>query len=103
LAERPGLAGRIARFVGPRVGDSPVLSSPRWSGAGAVWLVLAPLLGWAAYFLLMQKWTGNAFEGIEAQKQFHAQSIHNLFDPVLFVTKLFNPTEWCSAARKLLK
>jgi hypothetical protein len=94
LAERPGLAGRIARFVGPRVGDSPVLSSPRWSGAGAVWLVLAPLLGWAAYFLLMQKWTGNAFEGIEAQKQFHAQSIHNLFDPVLFVTKLFNPTEW---------
>ncbi len=94
LADRKNWAARIARFVGPRSGDLPVLNSPRWSGAGAVWVFLAPLLGWAAYFLLMQKWTGNAFEGIEAQKQFHAQSIHNLFDPVGFVTQLFNATEW---------
>lgn len=94
LANRKTWAGRIARFVGPRVGDSPVLSSARWRGAGAVWLVLAPLMGWAAYFLLMQKWTGNAFEGIEAQKKFGVQSIHHLFDPVGFVTQLFNPTQW---------
>jgi hypothetical protein len=50
----------------------------------------------------MWKWTGNAFEGFEAQKHFGVQSIHNLFDPFRFVTKLFNPTEWHEYTGSLL-
>jgi hypothetical protein len=94
LAGRQGWFGRLARFVGPHCSDSAALKCPSWRGARAFCLVLAPLLGWAAYFLLMWKWTGNTLEGIEAQKQFGVQSIYNLFDPVQFVTQLFNATEW---------
>jgi Mannosyltransferase (PIG-V) len=60
----------------------------------AWFLLLAPLCGWACYLLLMKAWTGNAFAGFDAQKNWGVQSIHNLFDPVHFVTQLVNPTSW---------
>jgi hypothetical protein len=94
LVSLRGWAGRVARFFGPRSDDGRALNSPKWSGINAVCLVLAPVLGWATYFLLMWVWTGSAFEGIEAQKYYGVQSIHNLFDPVWFVTQLVNPTSW---------
>jgi hypothetical protein len=95
LASQQTWPGRIAQFFKPRGSDSPALNSPGWSGTNAVCLILAPFLGWATYFLLMWHWTGNAFEGFEAQKQFGGvQSIHHLFEPVRFVTQLFNPTTW---------
>jgi hypothetical protein len=41
----------------------------------------APLLGYGAYFLTMYAWTGNAFEGFEAQKHFPTQpSVGKIFD-----------------------
>jgi len=44
-------------------------------------LLLAPILGYAAYFGLMFAWTGNAFEGFEAQKAYpNSPSIRNVFD-----------------------
>ncbi len=44
------------------------------------WLpLLAPLLGYAAYFILIYAWTGNALEGFEAQKNYpNAPSIQNI-------------------------
>ena len=59
-----------------------------------LWLLLAPLLGWSAYFLLMWSWTGNAFEGFESQKHWGVQSIGNLFDLPKFVIGLLSPTGW---------
>jgi len=95
MANRPGWAGKIVRVLGLRNGESPAPNSSDWGGMNAVCLVLAPFLGWATYFLLMGKWTGNAIEGFEAQKQFGGvQSIHARFDPVQFITQLFNPTDW---------
>lgn len=46
------------------------------------WLLLAaPLLGYACYFGIMHAFTGNTFEGFEAQKLYPtAPSIGNLFD-----------------------
>jgi hypothetical protein len=102
LISRQGGAGWIARFVGPRGGQSPQVKSADWGRASAICLVLAPFFGWATYFLLMWKWTGNAFEGIEAQKYYGVQSIHNLFDPVRFVTQFFNPTDWHAFRGSLL-
>ena len=73
--------------------DKP-MAKPRWKERWFDGLLAAPFLGLTFYFSLMWHWTGNAFEGIEAQKQFGVQSIHNLFDPARFITQLFTPTEW---------
>jgi hypothetical protein len=100
LARRSGWVGPIMRFIGPRGADSSILT---WRGAQSVLLVMAPLLGWLTYFLLMWKWTGNPFEGMDAQKQFGGvQSIHHLFEPIRFVTQLFSPTEWHAFRGSLL-
>jgi hypothetical protein len=58
------------------------------------WLMVPPLLGWAAYFTLMWKWTGNPFEGFAAQRFWGVQSIGNLFNVPAFVIALFTPTTW---------
>jgi hypothetical protein len=55
-------------------------------------LLAAPLLGWAAYFGLMWAWTGNPFEGIEAQRFWRAHSISNLINVPKFVIGFFTPT-----------
>jgi hypothetical protein len=56
------------------------------------WLLLAPLLGWVVYLMLMKESTGNAFEGFEAQKQFGMQSIGNIFKLSQFLFKLVTPS-----------
>jgi hypothetical protein len=102
LAGRQGWVGKIACFLAPRPGDLPQSKPPILGGMRSFVLVLSPLLGWATYFMLMWRWTGNPFEGIEAQKKFGVQSIHNLFDPIRFVKLLFNPTEWHAFRGSLL-
>lgn len=68
------------------------MASP--SEAAHYWLLVAPLWGWSLYFLLMWKWTGNPFEGFEAQKYWGIQSMGNLIDLPKFVIGLLNPTVW---------
>lgn len=54
-------------------------------------LLLCPLLGYATYFGLMYVWTGNAFEGFEAQKAYpNSPSIRNMFDFPHFINALLN-------------
>jgi hypothetical protein len=61
---------------------------------GGAWLLWAPICGWAVYLLLMHKWTDNAFEGFEAQKQFHMQSIRNVLNVSHSVSTLITPTNF---------
>jgi hypothetical protein len=63
-------------------------------GQGGGWLLLAPFCGWGVYLLLMQTWTGNAFEGFEAQKQFGMQSFANVFNVSHFVSTFVTPTNF---------
>jgi hypothetical protein len=59
-------------------------------------LALCPLLGYAAYFGLMEAWTGNAFEGFEAQKRYpNSPSIMNMFDCAGFLGALANVHTLC--------
>jgi len=76
----------------------------RWSGLTSAatdliglfahrrWLFLcAPVLGYALYFGLMYVWTGNAFEGFEAQKAYpNSPSIKNMFNVAGFTHALLN-------------
>jgi hypothetical protein len=95
LKKRPSLAGLVNRFTVPREGTESVLRFPNLRCEGAFCLTLAPLVGWTTYLLLMYIWTGNAFEGFEAQRWFgHVESIHHLFQPIRFVALLFTPTSW---------
>lgn len=57
-------------------------------------LLCAPVLGWALYLALMWHWTGNPFEGMQAQKYWGVHSISNLWNVPKFVVGLFTPTEW---------
>ena len=44
-------------------------------------LLLGPVVGYALYFALMFVWTGNAFEGFDAQKSYpYSPSIANMFN-----------------------
>ncbi len=96
------LAGRNAwaRKVFSRCGqarearDVPRASSSLATKGPGLLLLLSPLLGWSTYFLLMWKWTGNPFEGFEAQKHWGVQSVGNLFDLPKFVIGFFSPTVW---------
>jgi len=58
------------------------------------WLLLAPLLGWGLYLVLIGYWTGDPFEGFRAQKYWGVHSISNLWNMPKFVGGLFTPTEW---------
>jgi len=42
----------------------------------------------------MGHWTGNPFEGFEAQKHWRVHSISNLWDAPKFIVGLFTPTQW---------
>jgi hypothetical protein len=58
-------------------------------------LAAAPVLGYALYFGLMWHWTGNPWEGFQAQRFWnHVHSIGNLFDPVKFIVGFFSPWTW---------
>ncbi len=58
------------------------------------WLLVAPLLGWGIYLLLMWHWTGNPFEGITAQKYWGVHAINNLWNLPKFMIGFFTPTNW---------
>ncbi|MCP5528326.1 MAG: hypothetical protein H7A47_16175 [Verrucomicrobiales bacterium] len=67
------------------------------------WLLVGmPVLGWGVYLALMWHWTGNPFEGMEAQKYWGVHSIRNLWDVPKFVVGFFNPTEWHAFRGSLL-
>ncbi|MCL4789606.1 MAG: hypothetical protein KJ070_22925 [Verrucomicrobia bacterium] len=54
-------------------------------------LLLCPLLGYATYFVTMHAWTGNAFEGFEAQKAYpNSPSISNILNVAGFLNSLVN-------------
>jgi hypothetical protein len=53
-------------------------------------LILMPILGWATYFTLMWKWTGNPIEGFEVQKYWGVHSISNIFNVPKFVIGFFD-------------
>ena len=67
-----------------------------------VWLLAAPLAGWGAYLVLMACWTGNPFEGLEAQKYWGVHSVWNLINPPKFVLGLAAPTAWHAFTGSLL-
>jgi hypothetical protein len=56
------------------------------------WLLLAsPVIGYAGYFGLMYAWTGNLFEGFEAQKSYpYSPSISNMFHLARFTEVFLN-------------
>jgi len=56
--------------------------------------LMAPLLGWAAYFLLMDAWTGNPLEGFQAQRFWGVQSIYNIIDLPKFIVAFLSPTDF---------
>lgn len=73
---------------------APSATLPLREVAGRAWLLAAPLVGWATYLALMGSWTGNPFEGFQAQKHWGVHSISNLWDVPKFVVGFFTPTEW---------
>jgi hypothetical protein len=79
--------------------DSGWTACEAWGGGlqGLIdrcWLLWAPVLGWALYLALMWNWTGNAFEGMQAQKYWGVHSISNLWNVPKFVIGFFSPTQW---------
>ncbi len=74
------------------------------SRSGGRWLILPalPLVGWAAYLGLMAHWTGNPFEGFEAQKTWGRHSILNLIDVPKFVLEYLTPRYFHEFADSML-
>ena len=74
------------------------------SRQGARWLLLLiiPPIGWALYLGLMNSWTGNPFEGFEAQKTWGRHSILNLVNIPKFVLEYLNPRYFHEFADSML-
>ena len=64
--------------------------------------ILMPLMGWGVYFILMDAWTGNPFEGMQAQRFWGVQSIHNIFDLPKFISSYLSPTAFHELRGSLL-
>ncbi len=83
--------------------DTDVSSGPAERTSAAYYgLLLLPVAGWLVYLGLMRYWTGNAFEGMAAQRYWGAHSIGNLVNVPKFVIGLFNPTDWHAFRGSLL-
>jgi hypothetical protein len=102
-----GMASKTAR--GRETPDNVAFGSPRPSPAAHaentglfVVLPLTPVCGWCIYILLMWNWTGNPFEGFEAQRHWGVHSISNLWNVPKCVAGLFTPTEWHEVAGSVL-
>jgi hypothetical protein len=94
LIQRSRRARILFAFVAPRT-SAPASTQARPVKAPSnnrYWLLLAPVLGWAVYFLQMQAWTGNPFEGFDAQMQMGFESIGNIFNLPHFAHELITPT-----------
>jgi hypothetical protein len=75
--------------------DDPNPHDSRQTPSLRAWFLLAaPPLGLGFYFLLMGIWTGNPFEGMQAQKYWGVHSIGNLWNVPKFVAGFFEPTAW---------
>lgn len=73
----------------------PAAGSQSEARGHRIWcLLLAPIAGWGCYLVLMWRWTGNPFEGFEAQQYWGVNSISNLWNVPKFVIGLFTPTAW---------
>lgn len=83
----------ITRWLRPTNNESGLPSS-KHSILKLSLLALAALFGWSLYLFLMSVWTGNAFEGFEAQKHWGVQSIGNLTDFSKFAFAFVAPTSW---------
>ena len=95
LLRHPAVAPRwntLTRRI-PRIGPSLLQVESDPSRAGLHWLTLLglPVAGWALYLGLMAWWTGNPFEGFEAQKYWGRHSILNLINVPKFVIEYLNP------------
>lgn len=108
IASGPSAAApSAARAVGAEAG-SPKRRGPEAELPTARWgwtdyaLLLAPLAGWAVYLTLMWYWTGNPFEGFDAQKHWQVHSFTNLVNVPKFVLALFTPDEWHAFRGSLL-
>ncbi len=92
--ESPSESSGASKMEAGSWGVGGALVVPNWSLQTKVLLSLIPFLGWGVYFFLMWWWTGNSLEGFAAQRRFGVESVRNLFHPVVFVVKFFNPTDW---------
>jgi hypothetical protein len=94
LLDRPWPARwRWAEAERKRLRGDAAVDSDGADWRGTALLAAAPL-GLAAYFGLMWVWTGNPFEGMEAQKYWGVHSIANLWDVPIFVIGFFEPSTW---------
>lgn len=84
-----------------RGGSEVSLPAARWAWRDYA-LLFGPLVGWTAYLMLMWRWTGNPFEGFEAQKHWQVHSFTNLVNLPKFVLALFTPNEWHAFRGSLL-
>lgn len=87
LYEQRRKPSSIAEPVHDAASSAEVKPVARWH-----WLLLlCPLLGYAAYFGIMYAWTGNAFEGFEAQENYpYSPSIRNMFNVAGFADAFLN-------------
>lgn len=73
----------------------PARGKPDRLRPGAVWLVAGtPVLGFGIYLALMWHWTGNAFEGIDAQHRWGDHAISNIWNIPKFIAAFFTPATW---------
>jgi len=95
LLRHPSIAPRWNAGVSsiPRLGRGFLRVEADAARSGARWLGLVgvPVLGWGLYLGLMTLWTGNPFEGFEAQKTWGRHSILNLIDVPKFVLEYLSP------------
>lgn len=71
-----------------------VVPTATWSNMWFYWLLVVPLVGWAVYLAFMWLTTGNALEGIHAQRHWGVHSASNVFNLKKFVIDMFTPTRW---------
>lgn len=87
----PGFAW-LQRLISNKPRESAAIQEPPASTVGNLRyypLLIAPLMGWMLYFVLMTLWTGNPLEGIQAQRFWgNVHSIGNLFDVPKFLIGL---------------
>jgi hypothetical protein len=62
--------------------------------ANSPFLIMAPLMGWLTYLLLMWLWTEDPLGGIQAQRYWQVHSIWNLVNFPNFVIGYFEVSSW---------
>lgn len=106
LLRHPSVAARWNNLTGriPGLPTTRLRIEPDTTRSGGRWLLLPalPLLGWAVYLGLMAHWTGNPFEGFEAQKSWGRHSILNLIDVPKFVLEYLSPRYFHEFADSML-